>query len=200
MVVQRLWEILLFVPTHTEILQQLFQLTEFIDNEANNEIWSNYLQRSDPFRLTYSLQIIDMLIRRMPNYKDLFVRKGGLKYLYDLFISRSFFTGPSDRSWCAGLPDALLYALKILSSCLLKIPTPTILTTPQTQSVAAPAPPASAPPSDDPHSPRTPVNARKKVKKNQVRSSFSLMNEFISFRLDVKQQRQQYLLLSHRLI
>jgi hypothetical protein len=167
MVVSRLWEILLLIPTHSGIFQKLSQLNEFNDNENNIEQWAAYLQRSDPFRLTYSLQIIDMLIRRMPTYKDMFVRKGGLKYLYDLFISKSFFTGPVDRSWCAGLPEALLYTLKILCSCLLKIPTPSIQ--PSTQ---PPPPPSSAPPPsqatmstavDEQHSPRTPMNTRKKV-------------------------------------
>ena len=168
MVVQRLWEILLCIPTHSGILQKLSQLAEFHDHEHNTEQWTIYLQRSDPFRLTYSLQIIDMLIRRMPTYKDIFVRKGGLKYLYDLFISKSFFTGPSDRSWCAGLPDALLYTLKILCSCLLKIPTPTIQASVSTP--APPPPPALPPasailstPADEQHSPRTPMNTRKKV-------------------------------------
>jgi hypothetical protein len=138
------------------------------DNENNTGQWASCLQRSDPFRLTYSLQIIDMLIRRMPTYKDIFVHKGGLKYLYDLFISKSFFTGPIDRSWCAGLPEALLYTLKILCSCLLKIPTPAIqLSTQQQQQ--QPPPPSSAPPVtistaiDEQHSPRTPMNTRKKV-------------------------------------
>jgi hypothetical protein len=137
------------------------------DNENNTGQWASCLQRSDPFRLTYSLQIIDMLIRRMPTYKDIFVHKGGLKYLYDLFISKSFFTGPIDRSWCAGLPEALLYTLKILCSCLLKIPTPSIQLS--TQQQQQPPPPASAPPVtistaiDEQHSPRTPMNTRKKV-------------------------------------
>ena len=114
-----------------------------------------------------------MLIRRMPTYKEMFVRKGGLKYLYDLFILKSFFTGPVDRSWCAGLPEALLYTLKILCSCLLKIPTPSVQSsTPpqqQQQQQVPPPPPASAPPVtfstaiDEQHSPRTPINTRKKV-------------------------------------
>lgn len=100
----------------------------------------------------------------MPTYKDIFVNKGGLKYLYDLFISKSFFTEPLDRSWCSALPDALLYTLKILCSCLLKIPTPTIQSSSQP---VAPPPPSSAPPTavDEQNSPRTtPVNTRKKVK------------------------------------
>jgi hypothetical protein len=103
-----------------------------------------------------------MLIRRMPTYKDMFVQKGGLKYLYDLFISKSFFTGPIDRSWCAGLPEALLYTLKILCSCLLKIPTPAIQPPPP-----AVPPPAtiSAPVDDQQQSPRTPMNTRKKARR-----------------------------------
>ncbi|CAF1418467.1 unnamed protein product, partial [Adineta steineri] len=165
--VSRLWEILLLIPTHSGIFQKLSQLNDLNDNENNIEQWAACLQRSDPFRLTYSLQIIDMLIRRMPTYKDLFVRRGGLKYLYDLFISKSFFTGPIDRSWCAGLPEALLYTLKILCSCLLKIPTPSIQSSGQQQ----PPPPSSAPPVtisaavDEQHSPRTPINTRKKARR-----------------------------------
>ncbi|CAF4119969.1 unnamed protein product, partial [Rotaria sp. Silwood1] len=169
--VSRLWDILLLIPTHSGIFQNLSQLSEFNDNEDNTEQWANCLQRSDPFRLTYSLQIIDMLIRRTPTYKDIFVNKGGLKYLYNIFISKSFFTEPIDRSWCSGLPDALLYTLKILCSCLLKIPTPSIQSSgqqPQPQP-QQPPPPSSAPPAtiptavDEQHSPRTPVNTRKKV-------------------------------------
>ncbi|CAF0871243.1 unnamed protein product [Adineta ricciae] len=172
--VSRLWEILLLIPTHTGIFQNLSQLNEFNDNENNSEQWAACLQGSDPFRFTYSLQIIDMLIRRMPTYKDMFVRKGGLKYLYDLFILKSFFTGPVDRSWCAGLPEALLYTLKILCSCLLKIPTPSVQSsTPQQQQQqqVPPPPPASAPPVtfstaiDEQHSPRTPINTRKKTRR-----------------------------------
>lgn len=108
-----------------------------------------------------------MLIRRMPSYKDMFVSKGGLKYLYDLFISKSFFTEPIDRSWCSGLPEALLYTLKILCSCLLKLPAPSIQPPVQQQ---APPPPPQQPPAtvsttvDEQHSPRTPVNTRKKVR------------------------------------
>ncbi|CAF4267712.1 unnamed protein product [Rotaria sp. Silwood2] len=167
--VSRLWEILLLIPTHSGIFQNLSQLNEFIDNDDNTEQWANCLQRSDPFRLTYSLQIIDMLIRRMPTYKDIFVNKGGLKYLYNLFISKSSFTEPIDRSWCSGLPDALLYTLKILCSCLLKIPTPTIQSSGQQQQ--PPPPPSSVPPAtiptaiDEQHSPRTPVNTRKKTRR-----------------------------------
>ncbi|CAF3022682.1 unnamed protein product [Rotaria sp. Silwood2] len=144
--VSRLWEILLLIPTHSGILQNLAQLNEFNENDDNTEQWTNCLQRSDPFRLTYSLQIIDMLIRRMPAYKDIFVSKGGLKYLYNLFISKSFFTEPIDRSWCSGLPDTLLYTLKILCSCLLKIPMPTIQSSGQQQQQQPPPPPSSAPP------------------------------------------------------
>jgi hypothetical protein len=162
LVVSRLWEILLFIPTHSGILQKLSQLNEFHDHENNTEQWATYLQRSDPFRLTYSLQIIDMLIRRMPTYKDMFVHKGGLKYLYDLFISKSFFTGPIDRSWCAGLPDALLYALKILCSCLLKLPTLSIQPPPPS---APPPATISTPIDEQQHSPRTPVNTRKKARR-----------------------------------
>ncbi len=164
LVVSRLWEILLLIPTHSGILQKLSQLNEFNDNDHNTEQWATYLQRSDPFRLTYSLQIIDMLIRRMPTYKDMFVQKGGLKYLYDLFISKSFFTGPIDRSWCAGLPDALLYSLKILCSCLLKFPTPSIQQPPPP---SVPPPVAISVPVDEQqqHSPRTPINTRKKARR-----------------------------------
>ncbi|CAF4241140.1 unnamed protein product [Rotaria socialis] len=167
--VSRLWEILLLIPTHSGIFQNLSQLNEFKENENNTVQWANCLKRSDPFRLTYSLQIIDMLIRRMPAYKDIFVSKGGLKYLYDLFVSKSFFTEPIDRSWCSGLPDALLYTLKILCSCLLKIPTPSSQSSGQQQQ--QPPPPSSAPPStiptaaDEQHSPRTPVNTRKKTRR-----------------------------------
>jgi hypothetical protein len=127
-----------------------------------------------------------MLIRRMPSYKDVFVRKGGLKYLYDLFISKSFFTGPIDRSWCSGLPDALLHTLKILCSCLLKISMPIANNGSSSQHVSTPSgaatvapPPPSVPPSlsvpvsgtlstspmDEQHSPRTPMNTRKKTRR-----------------------------------
>lgn len=176
-VVQRLWEIVLCIPTHNGILQKLTNLAEFSENENNSELWSNYLQRTDPFRFTYSLQIIDMLIRRTIDYKEMFVRKGGLKFLYELFISKSFFTGPIDRSWCSGLPDALLYALKILSSCLLKVPTPISQPTVATQT-SVPPPPPTAPPSDDQHSPRTAANSRKKVMK---RFSSTLVRSRLSF-------------------
>lgn len=167
LVVSRLWDILLCIPTHTGILQKLAQLTDMNENEPNTEQWAAYLQRSDPFRLTYSLQIIDMLLRRVPTYKETFVGKGGLKYLYDLLISKAFFTGPIDRSWCAGLPEALLYTLKILCSCLLKLPTPTI-------QVPPPPPPSAPPPvtislpvdeQQQQHSPRTPMNTRKKTRR-----------------------------------
>ena len=107
-----------------------------------------------------------MLIRRMPTFKDMFVRKGGLKYLYDLFVSKTFFTEPIDHSWCSGLPEALLYTLKIFCSCLLKMPTLSIQS-------STPPPPSSAPPAslatmstvaDEQNSTRTAVNTRKKVK------------------------------------
>ena len=151
-----------------------------------------------------------MLIRRMPTYKDIFVRKGGLKYLYDLFILKSFFTGPIDRSWCAGLPDTLLYTLKILCSCLLKIPTPAAQPIAQPPPTSAPPPPSSAPPlppplppwmttataTDEQHSPRTPMNTRKKV--SVARSVHE--NLPLSHRLAGKRPHQRSSLLSHRRI
>ena len=177
-VVTRLWEILLFIPTHSGILQKLAQLNDMHDNEQNTELWATYLQRSAPFRLTYSLQIIDMLLRRMPTYKETFVSKGGLKYLYDLFISKAIFTGPTDRSWCAGLPDALLYTLKILCSCLLKIPTPAIQPPPPPPPPLPPSVPPQAtismPVDEQQHSPRTPMNNRKKVRDSYIENFSSL--------------------------
>jgi hypothetical protein len=179
LVIQRLWDILMHVPTHSEILQQLSQLQAFSDHQTNTQQWTTYLQRSDPFRLTYSLQIIDLLIRRMPKYKETFVRKGGLTYLYDVFISKSFYTSPNERSWCACLPDALLYTLKILCSCLLKIPIVTMSANAQ-QAVPPPPAPAMLPVSasllvDEQSSPRVSMNTRKKVRPSSRSNEMNML-------------------------
>ncbi|CAF1004126.1 unnamed protein product, partial [Didymodactylos carnosus] len=135
----RIWDIILLIPTNSRLLEKFEQLHLF-----DKEQWPVYFNRNDPYRLTYSLQIIDMLIRKNPiitsdgsnvPYRDLFVQKGGLKYFYEILISKCLLP-MNDNNWCQGLPEALYRLLHVLSQHLFK---------PQ-RTISQPTPPGAPPP------------------------------------------------------
>lgn len=113
---RRVWEIIQILPTcphYKEDLKRCGMPDE--DWRLKTAQCSTLLNADCPQRLLYSLQIIDILRSSCENsnWGAVFIRKGGLVDLFDVFMSQKLLPDDSE-DWNEWLQDCLAYLLKLL--------------------------------------------------------------------------------------
>jgi len=113
---RRVWEIIQILPTSPHYKEDLKRCGMPDENwRLKSAQCSNLLSAECPQRLLYSLQIIDILksSNENPSWGTVFIRKGGLADIYDVFMSQQLLP-KEDEEWNEWLQECLAYLLKLL--------------------------------------------------------------------------------------
>eukprot|EP00002_Diphylleia_rotans_P015605 TRINITY_DN301_c0_g1_i4.p1 TRINITY_DN301_c0_g1~~TRINITY_DN301_c0_g1_i4.p1 ORF type:complete len:2791 (-),score=522.89 TRINITY_DN301_c0_g1_i4:451-8823(-) len=109
---EKVWDILMLLPTATEMLVLLENLGHTID-------WQSIFDQHSIYKFFYNLQIVDMLIQssQSAEWASRFAACGGVDALLAIISSVNFFSTPEGKH-----VPCLLLAMKILNNFLLDIP------------------------------------------------------------------------------
>lgn len=113
---RRVWEIIQILPTCPHYKEDLKRCGIPDDNwRLKTAQCLNLLSAECPQRLLYSLQIIDILksSHENPTWGSVFIRKGGLADIFDVFMSQKLLPDENE-DWNEWLQECLAHLLKLL--------------------------------------------------------------------------------------
>ncbi|XP_076312719.1 ubiquitinyl hydrolase 1 puf isoform X2 [Tachypleus tridentatus] len=141
---RRVWDILLMLPTSPTMLEGFKTVGQAKEGEEGNgytELLQSILNPESPQKLMYSLQIVEFLRRQGPikdsdgsitsteatsqesgdesgkkkvSWSDKFIEHGGLRHLFDIFMSRILLSKGESEYWNEWYQDSLASLLHLI--------------------------------------------------------------------------------------
>lgn len=114
---RRVWEIIQILPTCPHYRDNIERCGILGDDwRLSSPQCSELLCVDSPQRLLYSLQIIDILksSHTNPSWTSVFISKGGLSDLYEVFMSQKLLPQQNSSEWNEWLQECLAYLLKLI--------------------------------------------------------------------------------------